>query len=151
VSLGIRKRSSQDFPAAGLRWKVAYKKGENRLSAVAVKNGETVSDEIVQHYQSERWSEPSAIVLTKVSSDNDSVMIQAELQDVKKNICLDAAGYAVFSCAGDGELTADLGTSSGSSKVQMYNGRALIRVRTNGGESVVSVKYKGIPSAFLHV
>ncbi len=31
-SQGVRKRNSQDFPAAGLRWNVKLAKGQNALS-----------------------------------------------------------------------------------------------------------------------
>jgi beta-galactosidase len=43
----------------------------------------------------------------------------------------------------------NLGTSSGSSYVQMYNGRAIIRVKTNGGKSTVAVKSEGIPTVSI--
>jgi beta-galactosidase len=43
----------------------------------------------------------------------------------------------------------NLGTSSGSRKVQAYNGRAVIRVKTNNGKNVVAVKSPGIPTVLL--
>ena len=49
------------------------------------------------------------------------------------------------------KLLDDLGTSSGSRYVQMYNGRAIIRVKTNGGKSVVSAKVDGVSSVFLQL
>jgi beta-galactosidase len=36
-SLGVKKRNSQDFPAAGLRWMVTFKEGKNHIEAVAKK------------------------------------------------------------------------------------------------------------------
>jgi len=42
-SSGIKKRNSQDFPAAGLRWLVKFREGENVLRAVGTNE---ISDEI---------------------------------------------------------------------------------------------------------
>src|SRR5690606_18138217 len=40
-SLGTKKRNTQDFPAAGLRWLVSFNDGENHIKAIA-KNGKTI-------------------------------------------------------------------------------------------------------------
>src|SRR5678816_3572214 len=46
-SAGRRNRSSQDFPAAGLRWMVKFKEGENVVRAVARRpDGVEIEDEI---------------------------------------------------------------------------------------------------------
>jgi beta-galactosidase len=57
----------------------------------------------------------------------------------------------VFGLTGDGTLLDDLGTSTGSRNLELYNGRAEITLRTNGGESVVSLRTKAVPTAFLTV
>src|SRR4029453_16170660 len=47
VSQGRRKRQSQDFPAAGLRWMVKLRQGENKLKVVArTADGGTLTDEL---------------------------------------------------------------------------------------------------------
>lgn len=46
--------------------------------------------------------------------------------------CLDAANVISFEAAGDGKLIQNLGTSTGSRRVQAYNGRAAIRIDLNG-------------------
>lgn len=56
-----------------------------------------------------------------------------------------------FGLAGDGELIDNSGTSSGSPYVQLYNGRAIIRIKTKQGKSVVSAKVEGIPTAFINL
>jgi beta-galactosidase len=48
-------------------------------------------------------------------------------------------------------LIDDLGTDTASRVVELYNGRALISMKRNGGKSQVSVSSKEIPSAFLNV
>jgi beta-galactosidase len=63
--------------------------------------------------------------------------------------CLDAANWINFSLTGDGILLDDLGTAKGSRKVQAYNGRAIISVKTNGGSSVMGVRSPGLPVGFL--
>jgi beta-galactosidase len=45
-SLGTMRRDSQNFPAAGLRWEVAFANGPNHLRALATKGQVTVQDEI---------------------------------------------------------------------------------------------------------
>jgi beta-galactosidase len=40
------------------------------------------------------------------------------------------------------------GISSGSRKVQAYNGRAIIKVKLNKGQSVVSVIAEGLKTVF---
>ena len=78
-------------------------------------------------------------------------LIQAKLLDDKNVQCLDAANWIRFGLTGDGKLIDDLGTSSGSRYVQLYNGRAIIRVKTNNGKSVVSANVDEVPTAFLNL
>jgi beta-galactosidase len=54
-----------------------------------------------------------------------------------------------FALAGDGELIQNLGTSTGSRQVELYNGRALIRARMAKGEAVVSVSAEKLGTAFV--
>jgi beta-galactosidase len=148
---GIKKRNSQDFPAAGLRWNVKLDKGKNDIRVIAKKGKARVEDEISFDYQVEKWNKPSKLLLEKISEDNDVVTIQAKLLDENNVQCLDAANWIRFGLTGDGELVDDLGTSSGSRYVQVYNGRAIIRVKTKGGRSVVSATVKTIPTAFINL
>ena len=69
--------------------------------------------------------------------------------DDKGVLCLDATTRIRFGLTGDGELIANMGTASGSSAVQLSNGRATIKVKPNNGKSIVSVKAAGIETAFL--
>ena len=53
-SVGVKKRNSQDFPAAGLRWNVKLNKGKNDVKVIA-KNGKVqVEDAISIQYQTEK-------------------------------------------------------------------------------------------------
>jgi beta-galactosidase len=162
-SYGVKKRNSQDFPAAGLRWNVVFNRGENKVLVVAktgktysksghsAKLGMVVRDSVFLQYQTEKWDNPSKLLINKVKEDNGIVTVEAKLLDSKNVQCLDASNWIRFGVAGDGELLDDLGTSSGSRLVQMYNGRAIIRLKTKNGKSVVSAHVDKLPIAFINL
>ena len=150
-SYGVKKRNSQDFPSAGLRWNVVYKPSENQLKVIARKGKTEVTDEITQVYQTEKWGAPAKMTLSKIDQDGDVATIEVKLFDANNVQCLDARNVVNFGLAGDGKLIDDQGTSSGSRKVELYNGRAIIRVNINGGESIASVKSEGIPTVFCNL
>ena len=150
-SCGSKKRDGQDFPAAGLRWNVVYSAGENVIKVIARKGKITVTDKISQFYQTDKWGAPARLILEKVKQEGDLATIQVQIVDEKGIKCLDAANWVEFLLAGDGKLMDNLGTSSGSRKVQVYNGRAIIRVKTNGGTSMAGVKSEGFKTVFLQL
>lgn len=139
-SMGTKQRDSQDFPAAGLHWNVVLKEGKNTFKAIGYKGNTQVSDSITQEYQTGKWGQPSAIDVKVVEANKGFVWVEARLKDVNNVLCLDSRNYINFDLTGDGKLIDNLGTSTGSRKVQAYNGRAKIKVEMNGGKSVVSVK-----------
>ena len=148
-SCGVRERNSQDFPSAGLRWMVRFGEGKNRLRAVGTKGGVEVVDNLEVGYQTQRWDAPARLVLEALEREGDIVAIQAIALDREGVLCLGARNFVRFGIVGDGRLLDNLGTSTGSRKIQLYNGRAIIRVKLNDGDSVVSVSSGGIPTAFL--
>jgi beta-galactosidase len=79
------------------------------------------------------------------------VTVEARLFDTKGVQCLDARQRVRFGLAGDGLLLDNLGTSTGSREVEVYNGRAMISLKTNGGVSEVSVGSKDVPTVFLKI
>ena len=72
-SAGTRQRNSQDFPAAGLHWRVKFAPGKNHLRVVATRNGVTVSDEVEFEYQTAKWGKPARFALAQIARDNDVV------------------------------------------------------------------------------
>ena len=148
VSQGVRKRDSQDFPAAGLHWNVRLNKGENIVRAVA--GG--LEDEVVWQYQTEKWGRPSALKLSVVENDSTSstALVIAELVDDRGLRCLDSRDWIEFGFVGDGRLIDNQGTSTGSRRIQAYNGVAMIRVERRG-RSVVSASSPGAVTAFADV
>ncbi len=149
ISHGKRKRDSQNFPAAGLRWMVKLKAGENHIKAVASVGGSIIEDEITQVYQTEKWGKPTLLKFEKIEQQNDQVTVEATLRDEKGNLCLDAQNWIYFAVTGDAQLLANLGTSDGASKVQAYNGRARITVKTSSASWAASVTSEGIPTVLL--
>jgi len=147
-SFGSRKRNSQDYPSAGLRWNLPFAKGENTVKVIAKKGKETVTDEIKFIYQTEKWTKPTKMELRKISGDGDKATVEVKLFDNNGVQCLDATNWINFGITGDGKLIDNTGTSSGSRKVQAYNGRAIISINLNKGRSVVSVKSDGLETVF---
>ncbi|WEK17631.1 MAG: glycoside hydrolase family 2 TIM barrel-domain containing protein [Candidatus Pedobacter colombiensis] len=149
-SMGKKKRNSQNFPAAGLRWMVTYNEGPNHIKVIAkTKEGKEITDEITQEYQTAKWKKPTKLVLEKLSEKDNIAVIQVKLFDENNILCLDARDYVTFGLTGDGSLIDNQGTSDGSRKVQLYNGRAVISINLNKGKSVASVKADGLPVSFL--
>ncbi|GHU78905.1 beta-galactosidase [Bacteroidia bacterium] len=150
-TLGKKKRNSQDFPAAGLRWKTALKQGKNTVKAIGKKGKQTVSDEITFDYQTAKWGKETQIKLSVIENTSEYAWIEAELLDEKGVLCLDSQKFIFFESAGDGNLIVNQGTSTGSKKVQAYNGKARIKLMKNGGENVVSVKVDGMKTVFVSI
>lgn len=150
-SMGVRKRNSQDFPAAGLRWSVPFVKGENTVKVIAHKGKAVAEDQISFLYQTEKWGKAAKMTLSKISQENGIATIEVKLFDADNVLCLDAVNWVHFSLAGDGKLIDNQGTSSGARLVQVYNGRAIIKVRLSKGKSVAGVSSDGLPSAFLEL
>ena len=151
VSQGSRKRNSQDFPAAGLRWILAFEEGENHLELVATKDGTTVRDEIKVNYMLREWDPPTQLLIEEISCENDTAQIRVLALDQNGNLCLDAANWIRFGLSGDGKLIDNLGTADGSRRLQMYNGCARIKVKRNHGLSVVSASSEGIPTVLCNI
>lgn len=150
-SLGTKKRNSQDFPAAGLRWETSFSKGENIVKVVAMKDKEIISDEISFIYETRPFGDEAAIRLKVVEDTPEYAWIEAELVDKMGIRCLLSAKVLNFDSLGDGYLVVNMGTSDASKKVQVYNGRALIRLIKKGEKNIVSVQSDGLETAFIEV
>lgn len=150
-SQGLKKRNSQDFPAAGLRWMVKLNEGSNQIKAVAKNGREILVDEIEQQYQTKKWGKPAKLLVEKIATEGDMITVQAQIVDKTNTPCLDAKDWIYFGSTGDGQLIVDQGTSTGSKKVQAYNGRALIKLRLPSGSAVVSGRMEGSKSTLLTI
>ena len=149
-SMGVRKRDVQNFPAAGLRWLVKFKEGENVIRAVGRRGQVEIVDDLKLVYQTQKWEKPAKLVLEELRAVDDVSMIGVKAFDAKGVMCLDARNVVRFALAGDGRLIDNLGTSTTARKVELYNGRAMIGVQRKG-KSVVSISSDGLPTAFLNI
>ncbi len=149
VSVGTKKRNSQNFPAAGLCWNLAFKPGKNHLEVKAVKGKTVVSDEIEFTYQTEKWGDPNYLDIQEVARQGNVLTIEAKLYDVNGVFCPDAKNLVEFGVTGDAALLDNLGTWDGSRKIQLYNGRAMIKVKMAGEQAVASVKSPGLKTGFV--
>jgi len=150
-SQGLKKRNSQDFPAAGLRWMVKLNEGNNQIKAVAKNGRQILVDEIEQQYQTKKWGKPAKLLVEQIAVEGEVITVQAQIVDDTNTPCLDAKDWIYFGSTGDGQLIVDQGTSTGSKKVQAYNGRALIKLRLPSGRAVVSGRMEGSKSALLTI
>jgi len=150
ISQGTMFRDSQNFPAAGLRWKVVFAAGHNYLRAVAIKNGVTVTDEISLTYQTEPWGTPAELRLFETARKDNKITVEAKVFDAKGVLCLDSMQVVRFSLAGDGHLVDNLGTTRASRALQLSNGRAQISLIHNGS-CRVQAAVEGLPAATLNL
>ena len=150
-SAGVKKRDAKDFPAAGLRWKVKLNEGNNTLRTVAKRGGVEVADEIGVQYQTAKWTKPSQLTLNEVAQVNGLATLEVRVFDPSGVACLDAANIVRFGLTGDGRLLDNLGTSTGSRVVQLYNGRARISARLAGSQVNISVSSDGMKTVFQYV
>lgn len=150
-SLGVKKRNSQDFPAAGLRWESLFQQGKNTVKAIGIRGKIKIEDEISFDYETRPFGKEAELKVSVTETDQDHVWIEAELIDANGVLCLDSRQFIRFESVGDGQLIKNQGTSTGSSKVQAYNGRAKIKLAKNKGESVISVKSEGLKTVLVSV
>jgi len=144
-----KTRNSQDYPAAGLRWAVNLKEGENIIKAIGYKGKVQVVDELKVNYQTAKWSDPATLKLFEHSESSDTITLKVETFDVNGVKCLDARNEVRFQLVGDGKLIDNLGTSKAARVVQLYNGHAYISYRKKEGSSVVSVSSAGMATQFF--
>ncbi|RYY59577.1 MAG: glycoside hydrolase family 2 protein, partial [Chitinophagaceae bacterium] len=150
-TLGVKKRNSQDFPAAGLRWEVPLTAGPHQVKVVGKKGKTMLEDSISFQYQSAPWGKPAQLQLKKTGEQEGISSLEVTLMDAAGITCLDSRAIVRFGITGAGELIDNQGTSTGSRVVQLYNGRAIIKVRNGSGKSVVSAGIKNIPLVFTEI
>lgn len=150
-SLGVHKRDSQDFPAAGLRWMTPFLAGKNHLRVEAHHATGTVTDEIDFVYETEKWGAPATLTLKETARHGDRITVEAQLLDTNGKLCLDARTAIRFALDGPGTLQDNLGTVTGSRAVQLCNGRAWISLLRDGAHTTLSVTAAKLTAAKLSI
>lgn len=149
VSLGKKKRDSQDFPAASLHWNVEFREGKNELKAVSTSKGQMAEDSIQLEYQTEKWGEPAILELKEVVIDDQYSWLEAKAFDKNHVLCLDARARVIFSVSGDAVLVENMGTPTGSRMVELSNGVAKIKIRKENERYSAAVKSEGLKTAVI--
>lgn len=151
-SQGVRKRDSQDYPAAGLRWNVKLNSGHNDIRAVATAKDKSVhEDNLSWEHQTEKWGKENRLVVGSEPTADGEVRINVKMVDKNGVQCLDSRKVVRFELAGDGELIKNQGTADGSSKVELSNGRASIKMKKGKGKSVIAVKSDNLDTQILTI
>ena len=146
-SVGVKKRNVSDYPAAGLHWMVKLSEGENKLRAVS----KELSDELTVGYQTKKWSKPAKLKLEEIAQKDGIATMEVRMLDTNDIPCLDCSNIVRFGIAGDGRLIDNLGTSTGSRVVQLYNGRATIQCEITNYKVCVSVSSEGRKPQFKYI
>ncbi|GIP16081.1 beta-galactosidase [Paenibacillus montaniterrae] len=136
-SLGVKLRSVDDFPCAGLRWEAVFRPGENHIRVLATQNSIQVEDQLSFVYQVEVWSEPVELRITTHKQEDGRIFVEAAAYDLQGVFCPDASFFVRFGLTGNGRLLDNLGTIHGSRLVQLAGGRAGIYVDPTGGRRAV--------------
>ncbi len=150
-SLGRRRRNSQDFPCAGLRWETALPEGAYHLRAVGYAEGTSVEDAITQVYQTQTWGPPAGIRIDALETENGRTRVRCQIVDASGIPCLDAKTILHFSLAGPGRLLDNQGTVRGSRQVQARNGRGDIYLLPAKARGTLAVYADGLPTAFVEI
>ena len=156
TSLGVKKRNSQDFPAAGLRWTLPFSAGSNTLRAVGHGKGRAVVDRLAFEYETRRWAAPASFLLEwtpagSIAAGQRRFLVSVQLQDAAGVPCLDSRARVRFSVAGEGKMVDNQGTPWGSREVELANGRARITVLLTGRSVQVGVATKAVPPAYVQI
>jgi beta-galactosidase len=127
ASQGKLARDTKKFPACGLSWQVIFKEGDNNIVAVGYnENNECAKDTLKINYSTKPFGRPDNISLNSERLPNGKYLITAFAVDVEGNRCTNFNKRVYFSAISGGRLIDNLGTPSGSSVVEMANGKAQI-------------------------
>jgi beta-galactosidase len=154
-SLGVKRRDPRDFPAAGLRWETTLEPGRNVARAVGRKGSKRdrveLVDEISFNYETRVHDKETGIVVRMTDVDEKYTWIEIELVDKHGTICLNSREYIRFDMLGDGKLLVNQGTSTGSRRVQAFNGRGRVMFEKGRGKAQVLVTVEGIKQILVEV
>ncbi|MDW5290942.1 glycoside hydrolase family 2 protein [Formosa sp. PL04] len=131
-SLGVKKRDTKVFPAAGLNWELNFDEGENKLVAVGkTEKSKDVKDELSINYRYTKNGKAVGLKLESEILENGNYLITATAYDGDGLRCLDYENRVYFQCLSGGETLKSQGTPTGSESIAMANGKASIEVKRN--------------------
>ncbi|WP_418263693.1 glycoside hydrolase family 2 protein [Flavobacterium faecale] len=139
-SLGIKKRNTLSFPAAGLSWTLNFEEGENNLEAIGkTKDGKKVTDVLKLNYRFTKNTEAIDLKLEYKVLEDNYYLVTATAIDKKGLRCLDYEERVYFQCLNGGEAIVSQGTPTGSEVIEMANGQASIKIKRNSDKKPLQV------------
>jgi len=152
-SLGKKVWDISQFPASGLNWDLTFTEGENTLIARGFRNGVEISDDtltVLYHY--EKNGKPEQFDLSTSSLPDGNLLVTATARDKDGRRCLDYQDRVYFYHSGDGKLWVNQGTPTGSSIIEMANGRASVILKTSpGGSCTIEARNQDFKGDYLEI
>jgi beta-galactosidase len=151
ISQGKLKKDITKFPASGLSWSINFNSGRNILKAVGFNdNGKSAEHQVEVNYSYEKHSTADKIILSYKKLKNGNYLITATAVDINGSRALDYNKRIYFSSLGSGELLQNLGTPTGSSIIEMANGKASIEFKpVPSEEAVIEARNQDFKGSYL--
>jgi beta-galactosidase len=153
VSVGRRTKQIKEYPASGLSWNVEFREGANELKAVGY-NGAVQSalDTLNIRYVTRKNVEADHVELSSQRTPDGTLLITAVVVDRNGDRCLDYNKRIYFASDGPGRLRMNQGTPTGSSVIEMSNGKAQIEFEpVRGAKAVIEARNQDFKGAYLLV
>lgn len=126
-SQGKMIRDTKKFPACGLSWHINFKEGDNDVKAVGFVEGKKVTEDLLKiNFTFKKFDKPDDLTLKSERLPNGNYLITALAVDQNGRHCLDFNKRVYFTALSGGKLLDNLGTNTGSSVIEMANGKAQI-------------------------
>ena len=151
ISLGIKNKDIQKFPASGLTWKINFNEGINKLKAIGYNDSlHEAIDTLSINYTFNKSGIPDDIKLLSEKKPDGNYLITAIVVDKNGNRCLDYSKRIYFSSDGSGKLLENLGTTTGSSIIEAANGKAQIEFKPEGNKkAVIEVRNQDFKGSYI--
>jgi len=151
--MGYKKREYAKFPAHGLTWTTFPIKGSNTVIALGTLNGKEHYDTIRFNYSFNEAKNPYYLKLTAIKINTTDYLITASAFDYDGELCTNYNGHVLFSMlSGKGELSANMGTPTGSLINQFASGVASIVYHSNiNDKAVIGVMGYGMKGEFITI
>ena len=151
VSLGKKKKDSNNYPASGLNWDVKFKEGNNFIEAVGFEHSvKKANDKLEILYSYEQNGAPEKIKLSAERMKNGNYLITGLAIDNNGNRCLDYNERVYFSAEGNGKLVENYGTPTRSSIIEMANGKAQIEFKPVPFEkTIIEIRNQNLKGNYL--
>lgn len=153
ISQGRLSRDIKKFPASGLSWQVNFIEGENQIEAVGYEGNKiNTEDSLKIFFTTKKNEKPDNLILAQERMSSGNHLITANVVDKNGNQCLDFNGRVYFSALSGGKLLEYLGTSTGSSVIEMANGKAQIVFKhTPFEKGVIEVRNQDFKGTYITI